>query len=121
MFRDLECIGASIEQRTRRFRVVGVKRFDSHRIMARYLVRVLDLNRMEGVGTVNNEVDFDACFRAPERELVFSTAVVVPCREMLEDETFQTGPVLLRIFMGCIVPYIRRFFPSLSNGKFRPG
>ena len=61
MFRDLECIGASIEQRTRRFRVVGVKRFDSHRIMARYLVRVLDFNRMEGVGTVNNEVDFDAC------------------------------------------------------------
>ena len=58
VFCDLECIGTSIEQRTRRFRVVGVKRFDSHRIMARYLVRVLDFNRMEGVGTVNNEVVF---------------------------------------------------------------
>ena len=48
---------------------------------------------MEAVGAVNYEVNFDACFRAPEKELVAATAVVVPGGEMLKDETFQAGPV----------------------------
>ena len=55
VFRDLERIGAPIEQRTRRFGVVGVKRFEAHHVMARHLVRILDLNRMEGVRAVDNE------------------------------------------------------------------
>ena len=70
-----------------------MKRFESRCVVSSQFVRVLDFNGMEAVGAVNYEVNFDTCFRAPEKELVAAAAVVVPGGEMLEDETFQAGPV----------------------------
>ena len=93
MFGDFKWVAAAIEESAGRLGVVGVERLEAGGVTSRHFVRVLDLDCVEGVRTVNDEVDFNACLRAPEKELVLAAAIVVPGGEMLEDKPFETGTV----------------------------